>query len=1365
MAGTNRNLTLMLLPQRWDGTGTLIVNLLLLPNGDPTAPVTSGTGEELPFSQAQPVLRASFLSGLSTPPWSTITPAPTPTPISLTLPYSSAAPSIWSGLATQYTPQVIPLTSQTSGIIRKDLPDSYLQVTGFQQPDTDFFTTDDGFGCALGSASPTNTQVTTREIQWGEVLSYALRQPLIAQAMGLMYLNIPISIDPSLVSGGGWIWLEIDTTPSSNWYASLVTANPSVVVSYAARLPALAAAQDVFAAVLFPTVSANYASQALDDAQNEADLYLDGFAKIVHANQPTTVNAVTTGVNNVVIGGTPQSLNGTNAAKPIVPGTDAGIQIGWDDVQVTNWVNRQVQIAQALSSSPPPTTPVAELPLSVLGYRVDAREDPTDNWSSLCAGNGTLNAAGVFTTNFTGTDLCLEPTPIQNGGTSQDFWLPRYFAQWRGRTLVVNDQYGYVLSGGQPPTTSTPADSEFSGTLSESLPPFTLRYGNPYQFRTRLADLTGGGPQSTDSSPADAGITTVNFRRFIPPKKVPVTLGALSVDGTQPLLVDRPPIHYPEMVFSGAADQATLDALVALTPPQPPVRQFPPPDGSNMPTVPSFQAYVLDPDVTTLEVIVEAQAPQHDTGEIASMASADTPPARGDLDGIFRVVYVWHVDFPPLASPQMPGASTPIQLTLQPTPMPHIDAPVVPSSANPTGLPIPTGRNVRLRLRALGAPDPGNLYFGNAAARTGLVADLRVRFEAQTENDLIANQSLDLELQAFYLRDLDQSATQDIVTSSVINVITQSSSSTFNRQSLVNLVNTLTPPATTPIQLLASALQLPVDGLTIAAPPGRRILFGAESKLRHTLPQDRSSITFSNHKDLIGHWIVVTHVTVDRDWTWSGLAQNGSGQLAFTFMGTTYDDGSSPGPLGVLGQIDMPGVVSSLATQAGTEPVNVNRDSTELIFFSTIDSTTDMDLFPLPTHGSYQLIATLTGAPTTPVTLWSGSIEVPVTAPPRQVPRLVSAGIAESPYTAAPDYSSTTQRDRALWLEFDRKPDDDHDAYFIRLINYGPDPLLISYPFDLPSAADTPMALDPEPIRQITPDSGNDDAGLAAMTQLQPSGSSSVHFLMPLPDGISPSALDLFGFWTYEIRCGHLLWSTAQGRFGRPLRVSGVQHHCPALTALTHRANAIPSDGGAIQPCIVASAGLAQTVLNGQSLTNPAAPQTQLWFLLYAQLRRADGKAWRNLLLGRLLGQPLTTTGLAPGTNLPGNTLIGPQQQSIPVQAAFSQSEVENQLADLLLPANTPLSVLAVELFNAEAQVINEQFAEIDPSTNLQNLLNARAGHGFSTPFDASMAVAQRSATNTTTTNAIVAVDPLGADIGNQRILRVSPLTPVAAIC
>jgi hypothetical protein len=37
--------------------------------------------------------------------------------------------------------------------------------------------------------------------------------------------------------------------------------------------------------------------------------------------------------------------------------------------------------------------------------------------------------------------------------------------------------------------------------------------------------------------------------------------------------------------------------------------------------------------------------------------------------------------------------------------------------------------------------------------------------------------------------------------------------------------------------------------------------------------------------------------------------------------------------------------------------------------------------------------------------------------------------------------------------------------------------------------------------------------------------------------------------------------------------------------------------------------------------------------------------------------------------------------------------------------------------------------------------------------------------TAATTTNAVAEVDPLGANVGTQRILRVSPLTPVVAIC
>src|SRR6201999_4188882 len=124
----------------------------------------------------------------------------------------------------------------------------------------------------------------------------------------------------------------------------------------------------------------------------------------------------------------------------------------------------------------------------------------------------------VFSTSFTAQDLCVEPTPVQNGTGA--YWLPQYFAQWRGRTLVVNDPYAYAFSGGQPPASTPPADSEFNGTTTESLSGVTLLYGQSYQFRARLADLTGGGPQPTDDSPSDAGSTTLNFRRYVPPKKV-----------------------------------------------------------------------------------------------------------------------------------------------------------------------------------------------------------------------------------------------------------------------------------------------------------------------------------------------------------------------------------------------------------------------------------------------------------------------------------------------------------------------------------------------------------------------------------------------------------------------------------------------------------------------------------------------------------------------------------------------------------------------------------------------------------------------------------------------------------------------------
>lgn len=321
--------------------------------------------------------------------------------VPITLTYRTAEQPIFAALAAQYTPAVPGVVSQPEGIIRKDLPESFMAATGFAGADPTYFTSVDGFNCALGASTPDVNLTPSYTIAWGEILSYALRHPLICQAMGLAYLEVSIPLDANHVSGGGWIWLEIDTTNLNNWYAKLVSEQSGAVSTYAARPPALTTAQDVFAAVLFPTVPGSYNAGTMAAAQFGADLYLDGFAKVVHANQPTT------------------SDSATGQTDTIVPGTDAGIQIGWDDVQVTTWINGQMQIAQAISGG----SATQVLPFTVLGYRVDVRQASTDPWASLCAANGTLNAASVFNTSFAAQDLCVEPTPVQNAGTGQQYWL------------------------------------------------------------------------------------------------------------------------------------------------------------------------------------------------------------------------------------------------------------------------------------------------------------------------------------------------------------------------------------------------------------------------------------------------------------------------------------------------------------------------------------------------------------------------------------------------------------------------------------------------------------------------------------------------------------------------------------------------------------------------------------------------------------------------------------------------------------------------------------------------------------------------------------------------------------------------------
>jgi hypothetical protein len=200
-----------------------------------------------------------------------------------------------------------------------------------------------------------------------------------------------------------------------------------------------------------------------------------------------------------------------------------------------------------------------------------------------------------------------------------------------------------------------------------------------------------------------------------------------------------------------------------------------------------------------------------------------------------------------------------------------------------------------------------------------------------------------------------------------------------------------------------------------------------------------------------------------------------------------------------------------------------------------------------------------------------------------------------------------------------------------------------------------------------------------------------VHFLVPLPPGIHEDSPRLFGFFTYELRVGHAeRWSTAQGRYGVPLRVTGVQHPAPGLSCTIGR-----DPNG-----ITASAQYANPILDDHSI-QPFPPRTDMWFMLYAQVMQADGADHRNVLLSRLRGLPQRSR---EKRDLAGMTFGA---------AFWPEKEIEAELATLGLAPDSPLSCLAVEMLP----------------------------------------------------NGVPVPDGLGSQLGQQRILRSSPLSPVLVLC
>lgn len=1254
MALKDIELSLMAFPQRWDGpSGILSLNILLLPVGDPTAPLGSGPQ----FAGTTIPLIVNFASGLTTLPSTSSVPTKT-------LPFTATpqlvAPTLYTQLFNQLVAKGIvvksgPLTVAPAPLarIKKSLPDSYINAAPFGRSDNTDIVVGDGFGCALrAQAPPLNATLPGPDttIAWGQILSYALRQPALATAMGLIY-SVDLSLTPTGLANGGFLWVTLDGSKPSNPWVADWKAVPPKVRSYAARIPVADKTNNrpLFAAALLPIVDTPPSNLA--QAQLEAEEYDDGFAQIVHSNQPQTVDTATLDPNQ------------------IAPGTDAGIQIGWDDEQLTVWLNNQVDLLRDRVNS---TTSTPEAPLGVEGYRVDVRQQGSLTWNSLCVINGTLPFNQVAygppaTTSISGNEFWLAPAPIRpatndNTTNAAPAWLPLYFAQWGGSSLVLPDPVVALLAFGAQNANTVPPPPLPPITLPNPNPDLsavpTLRYGNSYEFRVRLSDLTGNGPLPSDKPvhPGPSATTEITFLRYVPPKSLEVVAApALSPFPPTPpapippavrtittLSVQRPRIAYPEAVFAGV-DPSTF-ALANL---------------GNL----IQQAWasgraisVPDPDVDRFEVRVEALIPTGDTG------TAGVKPE--ELDGVYRVIYSYEVPFPA-------GDDPTVVLTLTYTDGLDDISKIPTPPDGTTSLPIPTSRNVRVRLIPKAAERSG--YYGSDAAKVGLSSDYAVRKEAASEDDIFANNP-ELQLQAFYFQ-----------------------------------------PGNNLPQLLAQQISVQQNGLTFTGQPGTRTVFGGSGTLRHSVAPDGSAFTFANQNELLSHWIVALVLDLERDWTWTGF---GSPALSFQRgaenIGTLFLPASvGPGATGVPGQTP-------------------NRSFTRFIFFDAVNPQPLPGKFPKELDLAYTVTANFTsdGPQQYPF-----KITLPITTPPVQTPKIVATGIAESPYHHSATYSETTPRDRYLWIEFEQPiQDTDDDNYFGRVLAYGPDPLLAAHlvpRFASRMLQDSPepaLPIDPEPIRRIFSGQAADESGLDAMTQLVPAnpvrvGKSGRYFLLPLPPNVTSEDLQLFGFWTYEFRVGHVKsWSTAQGRFGRPLRVTGIQHPAPHLSCSLQRNN----------EAIGVTAPYAVTVYNGNRLYDFRAgdPQTRIWFMLYAQVLQADGASYRNVLIDHRMG--CTIPPRSPKTRLAFNPQHGVNISPI-AGVDFPQKDVETRLALVRLPRTTALSILAVEVLPGPLTYPNED-----------DHLEARS---------------------TTFAPCQPTEDPLGVGLGTRRILRTSPLTAVPAIC
>ncbi len=1290
MALLPQKLRILTFPQRISGN-QLELRVLVLPTQqllNITSPFEStinpGTVVDLPaFIKARLQLEIKTIKGLSGYPFSDPTFLDDGVSVdnfATTLAFPENIAALYEALYVQFK-----LDSSTASTITgaglpaadgisKFLPPSYRSAFNFTNPRTPYAKTDDSYHCAIrntDAANPAFTQ-SKNDITWGRVIAFCLRQPLLAEKMGLLFKwTLPLPSN-DYFENGGWVYFNLlsDLTDFS-----IAPANAALELrQYAARIPAISSPRPLFGAVLFPVVKGPVQPNGdFDTLKIEAADYDDGFAKIVHAQQPVSANILS------------DEPDGIHVQK------EAGIRLGWDDEQLLIWQNRQM-LAD-------PATPGQRLdaPLGAFSYRVDVRKAGDAAWNSLVntqskadlvlRGQPVAPAGSIIETG-------VQVFPSTINGTDTRLWLPAYFTQWYGPSLVLPDDKaaeldatGALAEPGKYSDAHIAANPDQKAGLYLPLLPEAceLKYGSDYEFRVRLADLAGGGPilEENAENDAPASSASVVFKRYIAPKQVklspldpqpdPDTHAAKFYAGER-FDVFRPRLGYPALLFTEMDTATAFQRLLDD-------RDFLHTGKAGLEKIKEQRdVSFFDPDTDRMLVLVELK-----TIKMDNLASMNQKEAYIPLYKTFR------------AFPADPAAAFNLQLEYRDANVIEFGNQVTLGDLNISQADIdngntiilPTSRDIRITILPVCSDKPAiPAYFGFAKTlyaqewiRTGESIQFFVRENAVAEPSFFKKDLVSKQLQGIYLQ-------PDPV-------------QVFNKQTFITeLVAGKEAAQNSVMQRLATQLGLGCTGLSLVGNPGERIHFGCSNRIRHTLAPDGSSISFASNAELFNHWVCVLSYEINRDWTWDGLAAAGieiKRRKQFTGEGATK-------VTELVGAVELKKTASRMAID------DPDRSYTRIVFIDAVEPKKELGkpaTVANPYPNTIDLEYTLTpqfissvGAVSAEEQVETADLQLPTTVIPKQVPKVVAAGIALSPYEHNDRYSETVTRERYLWFEFEDAIEDPNDTYFARVLTYAPDPLLSYSNMDqlMVKQEDPPLPIPQELIRVITKDHGNDNAGLDAMqfmTAETPNPDTPMlkispkHYLLPLPTGLHNESAQLFGFFTYELRVGHTqhIWCTANGRFGHPTRVNGVQHPAPPLQCLVNR-----DEHG-----IVLSAQYAQAVFNGKNVTSKP-PKTEIWCMLYAQVKQADARQNRNLLLSETMlvyqrtDEELQIAGFLAKrgamTIKEANRIKINLDIPITGRGGWTQKEIDALLEQYNLDGDTTLSVLAVEMMPRYEQYI-----------------------------------------------------------------------------